>query len=60
MLVRCDCGLLCDVVWFAVLLCFGGVLVCLCVVLLFRKGVCAFACELLGDVVCCLCVRVCV
>ena len=38
---------------------FWGVLVCLCVVPLFRKGVCAFVCELLGDVVCCLCARVC-
>ena len=37
MFVRCDCDLLCDIVWFAVLLLLFWVLVWLSVVLLFRN-----------------------
>ena len=43
--VRCDCDLLCEVVWFAVLLLFFWVLVWLRVVLLFRT---MFVCLFVG------------
>ena len=56
--VRCECELLCDVVWFAVLL-FFGVLVWLHVVLLFRTMfVCLFVSYCLMLYVVCVLVRV--